>query len=136
MNFKSEGLFITVIILISLLIICHISNFMYEIYNKNKFANLPLSISSNPIATKYNTIYYDNQCTPSPCNQQNEAAIPCSIISSCSKNPTPTPTQTKLPYKLSDSEMAVVYRDAYNSAGRELLRRALNEISTPTATSK
>ena len=134
MNFDSEGLIISIIILILLMLICHISNFIYDITKKNKFENLPISMLNNPLATQYNAINYDNQCSKlAPCNQLNEAALPCTIISECSKkNKLSVPT--KPPFQLSDSEWAVVYRDAYNSAGRELLFRSLNEISESTKT--
>jgi len=142
MNFKSQGLFISILILICMILICHISNYLYKKNhqnnhqknniiqnnkNSNSFANMTLDIPKT-IPTQYNKIYYDynDKNKIEECKLKNEAEIPCNIISSCS---TPTATQ----YQLSDSEMAVIYRDAYASAGRELLLRTLNEDQpTPT----
>ena len=60
MNFKSKGLFISIIILISMMLICHTVNFLYpRNKNSNSFSNLPLSIPNNTIPIEYETIYYD-----------------------------------------------------------------------------
>ena len=134
MNFKSKGLIVAILILISLLLVCHISNFLYpkklkSIYTSNKnlnsFLNLPLSIPNTPLNTTYNQITYDKPIDPSICKNMNEAEIPCSIISSCSsQNKVPMTT----PYELSESEWAVVYKAAYETAGLEVLSRALGDI--------
>ena len=141
MNFNSQGLIISIIILISMMLICHTVNFLYpkninyninhNNYNKpkphnknqNSFSNLLLAIPNNTLPNEYNKIYYDydNKNKQSECNLKKEAEIPCKVVSSC--NSTSTPTK----YQLSDSELAVVYRDAYASAGREVLLRTLNE---------
>ena len=144
MDFKYQGLFVSIIILICLLIVCHTSNFLYtKKYKNNKnlnsFLNVPVSIPTKPLAkplaTQYNKIIYENQNDMSVCNQINEAQIPCKIISDCSNKNKESieakPTQT-LPYELSESEIAVLYRDMYASAGREVLSRGLN-ISVPTS---
>ena len=139
MNFNSQGLIISIIILISMMLICHTVNFLYpkninynmhhnkpkpHNKNQNSFSNLLLAIPNNTVPNEYNKIYYDydNKNKQSECNLKKEAEIPCKVVSSC--NSTPTPTQK---YQLSDSELAVVYRDAYASAGREVLLRTLNE---------
>lgn len=142
MNFNSQGLIISIIILISMMLICHTVNFLYpkninynmhhnnhnkpkpHNKNQNSFSNLLLAIPNNTLPNEYNKIYYDydNKNKQSECNLKKEAEIPCKVVSSC--NSTPTPTQK---YQLSDSELAVVYRDAYASAGREVLLRTLNE---------
>ena len=126
MNFKSQGLFISILILIFMILICHTVNFLYpnkHNKNSNSFANMILEIPKT-FPTEYNKIYYDynDKNKKEECKLKNEAEIPCNIMSSCS---TPTPIPTK--YQLSDSEMAMIYRDAYASAGRELLIRTLNE---------
>ena len=140
MNFKSKGLFIAILILISMLAICHITNYIYSKHNKNKnknknsFSNLSLSISKTPVNTQYNQITYDKPIDPSICKNINEAEIPCSIISSCSssnKNTVPTTT----PYELSESEWAVVYKSAYEAAGMEVLSRTLDEKNPKTTKS-
>ena len=136
MNFQSKGVFVSIIILIALLLICHISNFLYpknSKYNKNinSFSNLALSIPDTPVDTQYNQINFNKQNDPLVCKNVNEAEIPCNVISDCStKNKVPTTT----PYQLSESEWAVVYKDAYQNAGREVLMRALSEINTGTVT--
>lgn len=138
MNFKSKGLFIAILILITMLAICHITNYIYSKHNKNKnknsFSNLALSlsISKTPLNTQYNQITYEKPIDPSICKNIKEAEIPCSIISSCSsasKNTVPITT----PYELSESEWAVVYKAAYEAAGLEVLSRSLSEMN-PTST--
>ena len=135
MNFKSKGLFISIIILISMMLICHTVNFLYpRNKNSNSFSNLPLSIPNNTVPIEYNTIYYDYSNTDQKlnCKMKNEAEIPCKIVSKCTiPNPIVTPTISASPtttkFELSESEIAMIYRDAYFNAGRELLLRTLNE---------
>jgi hypothetical protein len=140
MNFKSKGLFISIIILILMMIICHTTNFIYpKNKNSNSFSNLELSIPNNTVPVEYNKIYYDyNKSDQSQCKLKKEAEIPCKIVSKCtvansvnsanSSIPTSIPTTTK--YQLSESEMAIIYRDAYFASGRELLMRTLNDINS------
>lgn len=131
MNLKSSGVFSSILILICLILICHIANYMFtknlkQIKNKtyhqisNNFSNLSLSIPETPAPTQYNLITYDNKNTNNKilCSQINEAQVPCNQVQSCK-----TPTVTE--YQLSDSEIAMIYRDAYFNAGRELLLRTL-----------
>ena len=143
MNFKSQGLFIAIIILICMILVCHTVNFLYSNKHKNKsshnkashnknlnsFANMVLEIPNNTIPIEYNQIYYDysNKNKKEECKLKNEAEIPCNIVSSCDKKPIPTPIPTTTQYQLSESEMALLYRDAYASAGRQLLLNVLNE---------
>ena len=147
MNFKSQGLIISIIILIALMLICHTVNYLYPsdnthnthnthnktIYNYNNmlnsFSNLPLSIPKNTISSEYLKLYYEKQNGhPSKlnCSHKNEAAIPCNAVPTCSL---PKPTE----YQLSDSDIGLIYSDAYKNAGRELLLRTLKE---PKATIK
>ena len=126
MNFKSQGLFISIIILIGMILICHTVNFLYpnkHQTNSNSFANMILEIPKT-FPTEYNKIdyNYNDKNKKEECRLKNEAEIPCNIVSSCA---TSTPTATQ--FQLSDSEMAMIYRDAYASAGRELLLRTINE---------
>ena len=135
MNFKSKGLFISITILISMMLICHTVNFLYpKNKNSNSFSNLPLSIPNNTLPIEYNNIYYDysNKDQKLNCKIKNEAEIPCKIVTKCTiPNPIVTPTISASPtttkYQLSESEIAMIYRDAYFNAGRELLLRTLNE---------
>jgi hypothetical protein len=123
---NQEILFIALFILILLLLTCHISNFLYpsnNTKNRNDFNNYP------PI--QYNDIYYYGQPGKNICNTLNDsqAQIPCIVRSQC------TPQHTK--YQLSQSEIAMLYKFAYEEAGREILRRELkiannNVISGPS----
>jgi hypothetical protein len=126
MSLNSSGVYASIIILISLMLICHTANFLYpntlKYKNRNDFFNMNLSIPTKPTPTEYNEITYENQNNQISCNAQKQAEIPCDVVKSC-KNPNPTQT----PYQLSESEMAVIYRDAYASAGRELLLRTINK---------
>ena len=131
---NQQILFITLFILILLLLTCHISNFLYpsnninnninnKTKNRNDFNNYP------PI--QYNDIYYYGQPGQIPCNMYNDQAqIPCIVRAQC--NPQPTK------YQLSQSEIAMLYKFAYEEAGKEILRRELklnnnNIISGPSS---
>jgi hypothetical protein len=107
---------VAVIILICLLLLCHTANFLYP---KNRFANLPLTIPKGPAPIKYNKIVYGNQ-NCSDCNLVGQAEIPCKIIQSCSQ-----PAEEE--YQLSESELAVIYKVAYQQAGNEVLYRTLKK---------
>ena len=131
MDLKSNNVFIAIIILISMMLICHTAHFFYD---KNNFANTALP-------TQYNQIKYGSKnpyakCNNSPPDQATldyllrQAEMPCVAIppqcSSSSSSPTLTPTPTKFSLdSLSDSEIAVIYKIAYENAGMEVLRRAL-----------
>lgn len=115
MKLDSTSVLAAVIILICLLLLCHTANFLYP---KNSFANLPLSIPGGPAPTKYNKIVYGNK-NCSDCSLVGQAEIPCKIIQSCSE-----PTDE---YQLSDSELAVIYKAAYEQAGTEVLYRTLKK---------
>lgn len=130
MKYNSR-LLIAVSILIVLLLVCHLSHFFYNYYKnknnneknnneKNEFAN----ISGKPLKTEYNEIYYYNDNSKIPCDGSKEAQIPCNIQKKCK------PTQ----YQLSDSEIALLYKEAYEIAGKEVLDRYINEIKTNTMT--
>ena len=149
MNFKSNGVFISILILICLLLVCHISNFIYpkkSNYNSkhnsrpnknlNSFSNLALSIPNTPVDTQYNLITYDRPNASSVCNNLNEAEIPCSIISECSAAAAAANAMS-IPesYELSESEWAVIYKTAYQSAGLEVLSRTLDSPDSTDSTS-
>jgi hypothetical protein len=119
-----------------MMLICHTANFLYpKNKNSNSFSNLALSIPKNSVPVEYNKIYfYNNDKTEeSECKLKKEAEIPCEIVSKCentdtsaSNTPASIPVTTK--FELSDSEMAVIYRDAYVQAGRQVLLRTINGI--------
>jgi len=116
MKLDSTNVCVAVIILICLLLLCHTANFLYP---KNSFENLPLSIQGKPEALKYNKIVYGNQ-NCSDCNLVGQAEIPCKIIQSCLQ-----PAEEE--YQLSESELAVIYKVAYEQAGNEVLYRTLQK---------
>lgn len=118
MNLKSDGVFIAIIILISMMLICHTAHFFYD---KNDFTNTTLP-------TQYNQIYYDGSngsCNNSKPDQKaldkllGQADVPCATKKQC-------PTQFSLD-SLSESELAVLYKVAYENAGMEVLNRALQK---------
>ena len=122
MNLKSGGVFIAIIILISMMLICHTAHFFYD---RNNFSNVALP-------TQYNQIYYENQNNTSTCNNSKpdqatldkllgQAEVPCAIVKKC-----PTPTKFSL-VNLSESELAIIYKVAYENAGMEVLNRALQK---------
>ena len=123
MNLKSDGVFISIIILISMMLICHTAHFFYD---RNSFSNIA-------VPTQYNQIFYDNQSNNNSCNNSKpdqsvldqllgQAEVPCAT----SQKQCPTPTKFSLD-SLSESELAVIYKVAYENAGMEVLNRALNK---------
>lgn len=84
MKLNSDGVTISILILITMILICHTMNYLYP---KNKFANIPQ-------ATNYNEIYYSNKNSKLCSNintglsnadsLSNQAEIPYDIITSCS----------------------------------------------------
>lgn len=128
MNLKSDGVFISIIILISMMLICHTAHFFYD---RNKFSDI--TVSTQPmIPTQYNKIYYDNQSNTGTCNNSkpdqaaldkllDQAEVPCATV----QKQCPTITKFTLD-SLSESEIAVLYKVAYENAGMEVLNRALH----------
>lgn len=115
-----SGLLIAICILIIMLLVCHTMNFLYPrtvVPSINKFFDLPSKIQ---LPTQYNLISYDNQLAKIPCN--NHPQIPCKVQEQCK-----TATQTHL----SDSELALLYKQAYEMAGNEVLWRTLKEMQNP-----
>ena len=156
MKLNSDGVTISILILITMILICHTMNYLYP---KNKFANIPQT-------TNYNEIYYSNQnsklCSnintggDFSSNMLSQAEIPCDVISSCSSNGgcsccsgcvgcsgcsgcsggggcsgcSGCGGTNKYLETLSDSELAVLYKVAYENAQREIVMRTLSDIST------
>jgi hypothetical protein len=114
MNFKYTGLFIAVLILLGMLITCHLRN--YFNIPKSDFINLAVPTGTPPL--HYNKISYTPAIQKIPCEVADQGNFPCSQITSCSS---PQTTQ----YQLSDSELAVLYKEAYEQAGLELMNRVL-----------
>jgi hypothetical protein len=113
MKLNSNGVFISILILILMILICHTMNYLYP---KNRFANIPKT-------TNYNKIYYTNQNEKISCDHLKEiqAEVPCDVIKTCNDE-----DQLNL-NTLSDSEIAYFYKVAYEEAAREIFMRTLNE---------
>jgi len=117
MKFKNaSGVFIAILILIIMLLTCHTMNLLYPrntASSNNKFENL--INKSTIIPTQYNVITYDNHKLQIPCASQ--AQIPCKVMQKqCTRSAQNT---------LSDSEIAILYKQAYEMAGNEVLLRTL-----------
>lgn len=80
---------------------------------KNNKINVPKSLS-NDIIQKYNFISYNNNLENIPCN--NHAQIPCNFQ-----------TKIKCDNTLSNSEIALLYKKAYELAGESIILRTLQE---------
>jgi hypothetical protein len=95
-------------------------NFLYP-RNTNNFDNT--SQQTKPLATQYNVISYNNQLDKVSCDSQ--AQIPCKVLEQQQQQCSQPTQQTK--YQLSDSELALLYKEAYEQAGAELIYRTLNK---------
>ena len=153
MKLNYDGVTISILILITMILICHTMNYLYP---KNKFANIPQ-------ATNYNEIYYSNKNSKLCSNINtglsnddsllNQAEIPYDIITSCSNENSGVGTaggtggtsitagsiisggtsgsefsSTYLD-SLSESELAVLYKVVYEDTAREIITRSLKDIS-------
>jgi hypothetical protein len=120
MKLKSSGVIISILILIIMMLICHTMNFFYP---KNKFENVDATRTTN-----YNKIYYTNELNKKQlCANVNQAEIPCDIVKKCEPEPTPKPKPT-----LSNSELALLYKFAYEASAREIFTRTLEDLQTTT----
>jgi hypothetical protein len=137
MKLNSFGVTISILILIMMMLICHTMNYLYP---KNKFDNIPQTTNGTE-TTNYNEIYYSNQ-NNKLCDvilTSTQADIPCNVIKSCAQSSTQTQKPTKPKPKisldnLSNSEIVVLYKVAYDEAAREIFMRTIKELS-PTTTS-
>lgn len=135
MKLNADGVALSILILILMIVSCHTMNYLYPKDNKdtkdirnnrkqintvkiskqtlNNFFDIPNTIPTN---TNYNKIYYQNQNKPTLCDNVNHANIPCK--KTC---------KSEEEYTLSDSELAFLYKYAYEEAGNEILMRELNK---------
>ena len=158
MKLKSTGVVISILILIIMMLICHTMNFFYPKNNfedviknsknsKNSKNNKNNSNDKNsPSQTNYNEIYYTgDENEKQLCAIVDQAEIPCDIVRTCKPEPKPTPTPTPTDIEpepttkptfgldsLSNSEIAVLYKVAYEASAREVLTRELNELKEST----
>jgi hypothetical protein len=117
MNFNYTGLFIAILFLLGMLITCHLRN--YFNIPKSNFINL--AIPTGTPYLQYNKISYIPSIKKIPCEIAQQGNFPCSQIQTC-KSP-----QTSQAEQLSDSELAILYKEAYEQAGLELINRMLNQ---------
>ena len=117
MNFNYTGLYIAVLILLGMLITCHLSNYFNT--PKNKFINLAVPTGTPQL--QYNQISYTPGVQKIPCEIAKQGNFPCSQIQKCSS------PQTTKAAQLSDSELAILYKEAYEKAGLELMKRIITK---------
>ena len=149
MKLNTNGVMMSILILIFMILTCHTMNYLYpkkriQIINPNIKGNCSTysncsgkgpdtcncsgkgtdksNYDSNttnelntfiniPKNTNYNKIYYTNQNEKQLCDEH--AKLPCK--KTCSDDD----------YSLSDSELAFLYKFAYEEAGREILMRTI-----------
>ena len=122
MKLNSSGVVVSILILIIMMLICHSMNFFYP---KNNFIDID---SDRPKQTDYNEIYYTNDLNKKQlCANVNQAEIPCDIVRTCKTEPNKRGLDS-----LSNSEIAVLYKVAYEESAREIFTRTLKEIPTTT----
>ena len=122
MKLKSSGVIVSILILILMMLICHTMNFFYP---KSKFEDVSTN-SIKPLKTDYNEIYYTNESDEKQlCSNLDQPEIPCDIVRTCKIEPTPK-------YTLSNSELAVLYKVAYEESAREIFTRTLKDLQTAT----
>ena len=141
MKLNTDGVAISILILILMVLTCHTMNYLFprDTNSMNKSVSMNNSASMNksasmnnninnktikqsldtffniPSNTNYNKIYYQNQKEKKRCDKDAHPHIPCK--KTCS---------TEEDYALSDSELAFLYKYAYEEAGKEILLRKLN----------
>ena len=141
MKLNTDGIAISILILILMVLTCHTMNYLFprDTNSMNKSVSMNNSVSMNksasmnnninnktikqsldtffniPNNTNYNKIYYQNQKEKKRCDKDAHPHIPCK--KTCS---------TEEDYALSDSELAFLYKYAYEEGGKEILLRKLN----------
>ena len=119
MNFGYTGLCVAVLVLLAMLMTCHLKKYFNSSVQSARFINLAIPTGTIPI--NFNQISYSNNGYKIPCEIAAQANIPCSQI----QKPCLPTNITQPQIDLSDSEIAVIYKEAYEQAGLELMRRAL-----------
>jgi len=119
MNFKYTGVFIAILILLGMLIMCHLRNSnMILTPIKSDFINLGFPKYDKLL--EFNKISYIPGKQQIPCEIVKQANFPCNQIKNCN-------TSGLSLDMLSDSELAILYKEAYESAGLELMKRILDK---------
>jgi hypothetical protein len=129
-NFGYIGLFISVLILLGMLVCCHLSYYFdKKVLIQSDFIDLALPKGTLPLI--YNQISYSNALKKIPCEIMPQAQIPCNLRQQCSQQSSQSSQLSQLSqYQLSDSELALLYKEAYEKAGLETMLRTLNETTT------
>lgn len=86
---------------------------------QNNFINLAVPTRTLPL--QYNKISYFPGIQQIPCEIEKQGIFPCSQIQTCSM---PQITKDK---QLSDRELLLLYKKAYELAGLEILKRTFEE---------
>jgi hypothetical protein len=121
-DFSYTGLFIAVLILLGMLVICHLKNYFNSKSRNIQNSFINLAIPSGTLPLEYNKISYSGGSDFIPCEVAAQANVPCSQIQTPCQS---TPTTTKPQMQLSESELAIIYKEAYEQAGLELINRTL-----------
>ena len=119
MKLQSNGVTISILILILMILTCHTMNYLFP---KNKFENVPQT-------TSYNTIYYSNKQLCNSVNKDKQAKVPCDVLSSCAELTEEEKNKAKMGSldSLSESELAVLYKVAYENSAREIFTRTISK---------
>lgn len=112
LNDKNTTIFIAIVILISLVIVCHLSNYLYS---KEKFFDK--WVYSQPINTLYSSINYFSLPKDICDNDVTNANIPCPTISCIS---------TKYKQTLTPEQQRILYQYLYERSGLEIMKRVLS----------
>lgn len=125
---QHQGLLLGIILLITMSVICQLTNFMNI---KDKFFDLDKEMAIfKPYNQKLSKLVEMNDikhvnidnCRQQPCNLVREphAKIPCSVLRKCG-----LVNETDLPYKLSDDDIRVLLLSTYHDTGREIIDRKM-----------
>ena len=123
---QHQGLLLGIILLITMSVICQLTNF---ISIKDKFFDLEKEMAIfKPYDQKLSKLVEMNDikhvnidnCRQQPCNLVREphAKIPCSVLRKCG-----LVNEADLPYKLTDDDIKVLLLSTYHDTGREIVDR-------------
>ena len=123
---QHQGLLLGIILLITMSVICQLTNFMNI---KDNFFDLDKEMAIfKPYDQKLSKLVEMNDikhvnidnCRQQPCNLVREphAKIPCSVLRKCG-----LVNEADLPYKLTDEDIKVLLLSTYHDTGREIVDR-------------
>lgn len=123
---QHQGLLLGIILLVTMSVICQLTNFMNI---KDKFFDLDKEMAIfKPYDQKLSKLVEMNDikhvnidnCRQQPCNLVREphAKIPCSVLRKCG-----LVNEADLPYKLTDEDIKVLLLSTYHDTGREIVDR-------------